>query len=332
MKTFTIGNGALEVSALGLGCMSMSGLYGAADDGDSIATIHMAIDLGINFLDTSVSYGSGHNQALLGKALRDRRDKVIVHSKFGVLRNAEGHSIGMGASPETARQNCEESLTRFGFDTIDIWCPSRPDPDVPVEDTVGEMVRLKEEGKIRFLGVSEAATHFIRRAAAVHPLVTLQMEYSLLSRDLEAAHIGLCKELDMGIMAYAPFARGLLTETLTPGQWAEGDTRAKHERFTGPNLEKNLALLETARGMAAEKGVSVPQLAIAFSAARGAPVIPFPSAKTRAHLEANVAAMDIELSPEDMARLEAAYPPGCAAGGRYPAASLAQWHGPPEQE
>ena len=326
MRYVEAAGGELRLSAIGLGCMSMSGLYGPADDAESIATIHRAIELGVNFLDTSVSYGSGHNQELIGKALKDRRDKVFVHSKFGIKRDADGNLIGLSASPETVRQNCEESLRRFGFDVIDIWCPSRPDPEVPIEDTIGEMIRLKEEGKIRYRGVSEAGPTFIERAAAVHPLVSLQMEYSLLSRDAEEAHIPLCEELGMVIMGYAPFARGLIAGAVGPDGFADGDTRGNYERFTGGNLEKNIALLSTARDMAADKGISVARLAVAWSLAKGPPIIPFPGAKSRDHLEDNVAALEVELTDDEMAALDAAYPPGVAAGLRYAAEQLAAWH------
>lgn len=242
--------------------MSMSGAYGPADDKESIATIRRAVELGVNFLDTSVSYGCGHNQALIGKALKGCRDNVIVHCKFGT-RRAGARLLSSSAAPETVRRDCEQSLKRFGFEMIDIWCPSRPDPNVPIEDTVGEIVRLKEDGKIRFLGLSEAGPTFVRRAAAVHPLASLQMEYSLFSRDAEARHVALCEELGMGLMGYAPISRGLLTETIGSGGWQEGDDRPERERFKGENLKRNLALLQTARDIAVEKAASLPQIAIA---------------------------------------------------------------------
>jgi aryl-alcohol dehydrogenase-like predicted oxidoreductase len=328
MRYVPLGDTALKVSAIGLGCMSMSGLYGPADDDESIATIHHAIDRGVNFLDTSVSYGSGHNQELIGRALKgDRRDKVIVHSKFGVRRDANGNATGIECTPATARRDCEESLRRFGFETIDIFCPSRPTPADAVEDTIGELARLKQEGKIRFIGVSEAGVAFIRRAAKVHPLVTLQMEYSWFSRDLEAEHLPLCKELGMNIMAYAPFARGLITGNFQPGAPAEGDTRGNYERFSAENFARNMQLLDPARDIAARKKVSLPCLAVAWVLTRGAPLVAFPGCKTRRHLDDVLGALEVELSAAEMNALDATFPPGVAAGNRYAVAQLAAWHG-----
>lgn len=326
MKYIPLGRSGLKVSVLGLGCMSMSGLYGAADDDESIATIHRALDAGVNFLDTSVSYGSGHNQQLIGRALKDRRDQAIVHSKFGVRRDAQGNALGIECTPESARRDCEESLARFGFETIDIFCPSRPTPPEMIEDTMGELVRLKEEGKIRAIGISEAGPSFIRRAAKVHPLVSLQMEYSLLSRDLEAAHLPLCKESEIIIMAYAPFARGLMTGSFTPEAPLSGDTRGNYERFSAKNYEKNMRLLQPAHETARAKGISLPRLAVAWVLAKGAPLIPFPGCKTRRHLDDILGALEVTLSPDEMRQLDAAFPPGAAAGNRYASAQLAAWH------
>ncbi|MEK9677684.1 MAG: aldo/keto reductase [Rhodospirillaceae bacterium] len=326
MEKREFGKSGLMVSPIGLGCMSMSGLYGEADDVESVATIHRAIELGVNFLDTSVSYGSGHNQELLGKALKGKRDQVIVHSKFGVKRDAAGNTLGITADRETVRQDCEESLQRFGFDVIDIWCPSRPDPDVPIEDTIGEMIRLKDEGKIKHFGLSEAGPTFIRRAAAVHPLVSLQMEYSLLSRDAEERHIAVCEELGMGIMGYAPFTRGLLTGELTPGNWGDGDSRQKYARFQDDTLKTNLELMSVMRELAADHGATLPQLALAWVLAKGGPIVPFPGCKSRGHLEENLKSLEINLSAEDVATLDEAYPLGVAAGARYAEQQLAFWH------
>jgi aryl-alcohol dehydrogenase-like predicted oxidoreductase len=326
MKYLPLGQSGVQVSAIGLGCMSMSGLYGAADDNESIATIHRALDAGMNFLDTSVSYGSGHNQRLIGRALKGCRGTAIVHSKFGVRRDADGNALGIECTPASARRDCEESLVRFGFDTIDIFCPSRPTPADQIEDTMGELVRLKEEGKIRFIGISEAGPAFIRRAAKVHPLVSLQMEYSLLSRDLEAEHLPLCKELGMSIMAYAPFARGLMTGSFQPGSPAEGDTRGNYERFSAENFEANMKLLTPARDIASKHKVSLARLAIAWVLAQGAPLIPFPGCKTRRHLDDILGALELSLSAAELQQLNAAFPAGAAAGHRYAPAQLAAWH------
>lgn len=325
MRTLPLGHSGTPVSVIGLGCMSMSGLYGAADDTESIATIHRAIDRGVNFLDTSVSYGSGHNQELIGRALKGRRDKAVVHSKFGIRRDASGKMTGIECTAATARRDCEESLSRFGFETIDVFCPSRPSPPEAIEDTIGELARLREEGKIRFIGVAEAGVTYIRRAARVHPLVSLQMEYSWLSRDLEGAHLALCRELGMTIMAYAPFARGLITGSFEPG--ADGDTRASYERFSGGNYAHNRRLLDPARAIAADRNISLACLAVAWVLAKGAPLIPFPGCKSRRHLDDFLGALEVDLSSDEKSALDEAFPPGSAAGGRYSAAQLAAWHG-----
>jgi aryl-alcohol dehydrogenase-like predicted oxidoreductase len=326
MRTRQLGSHGPTVSALGLGCMSMSGLYGPADDAESIATIERALDHGITFFDTSVSYGSGHNQDLIGKALRGRRETAVVHSKFGIRRSADGSMLGLSGAPEVVRQDCEESLKRFGFETIDIWCPSRPDPEVPIEDTIGEIVRLIEEGKVRHIGLSEAGPSFIRRAAAVHPLVSLQMEYSLLSRDLEAEHLPLCEALGIGIMGYGPLGRGMLTEAVDPDAFAEADNRRSQARFQGENFAANRALLAPARELAAAKSATLPQLAVAWALAKGGPIVPFPGCKTRAHLDDLIGALDIDLADDEVAALDDAYPPGVAKGDRYPPEALARWH------
>jgi aryl-alcohol dehydrogenase-like predicted oxidoreductase len=325
MRFCELGNTGVEVSAMGLGCMGMSGRYGPADEAESIATLQAAIERGVNFIDTASGYGGGHNQELIGKAITGRRDQVIVHSKFGISRAADGEMI-FDTSPEAARADCEESLIRFGIDVIDVFCPARPQPDFPMEEKIGGMARLQEEGKIRFLGLSEAGPKFIRAAASKADIVSLQMEYSLLSRDLETEHRDLCEELGMMIMGYAPFCRGMLTDTQFGGNFADGDGRGRTARFNQDNLGKNMALRQVASEVAGEHGASVAQIALAWSLTKGAPVIPFPGCKSRAHLGENLGALDIVLSADDMARLDEAYPLGIAAGGRYPAAQLAEWH------
>jgi aryl-alcohol dehydrogenase-like predicted oxidoreductase len=232
---------------------------------------------------------------------------------------------GIECTASTARRDCEESLGRFGFETIDVFCPSRPSPPEAIEDTIGELVRLKEEGKIRFIGVAEAGVSYIRRAAKVHPLVSLQIEYSWLSRDLESAHLALCRELGMTIMAYAPFARGLITGSFDPGEG--GDTRGSYERFSAENYEHNRRLLDPARAIAADRNISLACLAVAWVLAKGEPLIPFPGCKSRRHLDDVLGALEVDLSTDEMRALDQAFPPDTAAGGRYSAAQLAAWHG-----
>ena len=310
---------------MGLGCMGMSGRYGPADDAESLATLQAAIERGVNFIDTASGYGGGHNQELIGKAIKGRRERVIVHSKFGISRSSDGKMI-FDTSPEAARADCEASLIRFGIDVIDVFCPARPHPDFPMEETIGGMARLAEEGKIRFIGLSEAGPKFIRAAASVAGIVSLQMESSLLSRDLEVEHREVCEELGMVIMGYAPFCRGLLTDTNFDGTFADGDGRGRTARFQGDNLGKNMALRQVAFEVAGDHGATVAQIALAWSLAKGGPIIPFPGCKSRQHLDDNLGALDITLSAQDMALLDAAYPLDIAAGGRYPAEQLAEWH------
>ncbi len=317
MKYRKFGTTGFEVSALGLGCMSMSGVYGPADDGESIATLHRAFDLGINFLDTSASYGSGHNHELIAKALKGRRERIVIHSKSGSPRTPDAAGNRSGSSPEYLRQNCEQSLKRLGIDCLDIFCMSRVDPQVPVEDSVGAMARLVEQGKTRYIGLSEASAHSIRRARKVHPIASLQMEYSLWSRDPENGNIQACREFNMGFMAYSPLGRGFFAGAVhNVTDLAEGDNRSNQPRFQPGNMDHNLKLLSQFEEMAREKSVTGAQLALAWLLAQGDDIIPIPSNKSRGHLEENLKAIDLKLAPEDLVRLDSMFAPGVAAGPR----------------
>jgi aryl-alcohol dehydrogenase-like predicted oxidoreductase len=317
MEYRQFGTTEFKVSALGLGCMSMSGVYGPADDNESIATLHRAFDLGINFLDTSASYGNGHNHELIAKALKGRRERIIIHSKSGSPRTPDASGNRTGSSPEYLTQNCEQSLKRLGIDCLDIFCMSRVDPKVPVEESVGAMARLVEGGKTRYIGLSEASANSIQRAQKVHPIVSLQMEYSLWSRDPEGGNIQACREFDMGFMAYSPLGRGFFSGTVRDAkELPEGDNRRNHPRFQPGNIEHNLKLLAQFEAFAKEKGITPAQLALAWLMAQGNDIIPIPSNKTRLHLEENLKAINVKLSREDLARLNAFFSPGAAAGPR----------------
>lgn len=317
MEYRKFGETEFEVSRLGLGCMSMSGVYGPANDAESIATLHRAFDLGINFLDTSASYGNGHNHELIAKALKGRRERIVLHSKSGSPRTADASGSRSGSSPDYLIQNCEQSLKRLGIDCLDIFCMSRVDPKVPVEDSVGAMARLVEQGKARYIGLSEASANSIRRARKVHPIVSLQMEYSLWSRDPEGGNIQACREFGMGFMAYSPLGRGFLAGALHGrNDISENDNRSNHPRFLVGNIEHNLKLLGRFEEFAKEKAATPAQLALAWLLAQGEDIFPIPSNKSRRHLEENLEALDIKLSKEDLGRLHALFPPGAAAGSR----------------
>lgn len=317
MEYVRFGNTEFKVSRLGLGCMSMSGAYGPADDSESIATLHRAFDLGINFIDTSASYGNGHNHELIAKALKGRRERIIIHSKSGSPRAPDASGNRSGSAPEYLTHNCEQSLKRLGIDRLDFFCMSRVDPEIPVEESVGAMARLVEQGKARYIGLSEASANSIRRAHRVHPIASLQMEYSLWSRDPEGGNIQACREFGMGFMAYSPLGRGFFAGAVHDlKEMREGDGRIRHPRFTPGNFERNLRLLAQFEALAKEKGATPAQLALAWLLAQGDDIIPIPSNKSRRHLDENIKAMEIKLGGEDLARLEAIFSPGAVAGTR----------------
>jgi aryl-alcohol dehydrogenase-like predicted oxidoreductase len=317
LGTRTLGHDGLEVSALGLGCMGMSQMYGAADRQESIATVHRALDLGVTFLDTSDVYGDGHNEELVGEAIAGRRDEVQLATKFSLSHTPEGERI-IDGRPEYVRACAEASLRRLGVDVIDLYYQHRVDPKVPIEDTVGAMAELVQQGKVRHLGLSEASAASIRRAVAVHPIAALQSEWSLWTRDLEPEVLGVAREHGIGIVPFSPLGRGFLTGAITsPADFAEDDWRRTHPRFTGEAFTANLRLVDAVRELAAEKGVTPGQLALAWVMAQGDDVVPIPGTKRRPYLEENVGAASVELTPEDLARLDAIAPPGVAVGGRY---------------
>ena len=318
MKTRRLGRSGPAVSAMGLGCMGMSEFYGPRDEAEALATIHRALDLGLNFLDTADVYGPFTNEELVGRAIRGRRQEVFLATKFGILRSADPNYRGICGRPDYVRSACEASLKRLGVDVIDLYYQHRVDPEIPIEDTVGAMASLVIEGKVRFLGLSEAGPNTIRRAAAVHPITALQSEYSLWTREHEDGSLPVCRELGIGIVAYSPLGRGFLTGTITaPGDLAADDFRRTNPRFEEENIRKNLALADRIGQMAAQKGCTAAQLALAWVLDRGGDVIPIPGTKRRKWLEENIAALDVSLTDEDRQRLEAIAPKGVAAGERY---------------
>jgi aryl-alcohol dehydrogenase-like predicted oxidoreductase len=318
MKYHRLGASPLEVSAIGLGCMTMTGLYGACDDNEAIATIHRAAEVGVNLLDTSDAYGNGKNETFVGKAIADRRDSYIVVTKFGNVRHPDGRQ-GVNSRPEYVIEACDASLKRLGIDTIDLYLQHRVDPDTPIAETVGAMARLVEQGKVRYLGLSEASTETIRWAHAVHPMTALQTEYSLWSRDVEEAILPTCRELGIGFLAYSPLGRGFLTGRIDSlDRLEEKDRRRDHPRFDAENLARNQALLGPIRALADAKGCSPAQIALAWLLAKGNDIVPIPGTKHHEYLEANAAAVEVALADDEVGALDQAIPPGAAAGTRYP--------------
>lgn len=323
MQQRQLGSQKLVVSALGLGCMGMSEFYGPRDEQESIATIHRALDLGVSFLDTSDAYGPFTNEELVGRAIRGRRHEVVLATKFGIQRSADPTYRGISGRPEYVREACDASLKRLGVDCIDLYYQHRVDPNVPIEETVGAMADLVQAGKVRFLGLSEAGLQTIRRAHATHPIAALQTEYSLWSRDPEDEILPTTRELGIGFVAYSPLGRGFLTGQIQRFEdLAPDDFRRMSPRFQGENFQKNLLVVERVTALARAKGITPSQLALAWVLAQGADIVPIPGTKRRRYLEENTAAVDVELTADEIATIGEALPPGLASGARYPELSM----------
>jgi len=319
MRTRNLGTQGLEVSMQGLGCMGMSEFYGETDDEESVATIRLALDLGVTLIDTADMYGPFTNEQLVGRAIKGRRDEVVLATKFGNVRGEHGERLGVRGDPEYIRQACDASLRRLGVNHLDLYYQHRVDPKVPIEETVGAVSELVQAGKVRFLGLSEASAETVRRGHAVHPISALQTEYSLWTRDVEERILPTTRELGVGFVAYSPLGRGFLSGRFrSPEDIPEGDFRRENPRFQGENFERNLAIVDRVRDIADEKGVTPAQLALAWVHHRGDDVVPIPGTKRRRYVKENVQASEIELSEEELSRLDEAAPPGVTAGDRYP--------------
>ena len=326
MQKRSLGRSGLSVSAMGLGCMGMSAFYGGRDEAESLATLQRAFDLGVNFLDTADMYGAGANEELVGRAVRERRDWIVVATKFGNVRTADGKA-SVNGRPDYVRSACDASLKRLGLDVIDLYYQHRVDPDVAIEETAGAMAELVREGKVRFLGLSEAAPDTIRRAHAVHPIAALQTEYSLWTRDPEGELLETVRELGIGFVPYSPLGRGFLTGRIHRAEDLDADDyRRGTPRFQGENLGRNLDLVTQISRIAAAKGCTTGQLALAWVLAQGEDIVPIPGTKRRTYLEENVAALSVRLTPEELAEIDRALPPDSAAGTRYPEAGMRGVH------
>lgn len=323
MEQRKIGSSSLSVAAIGLGCMGMSEFYGPTDDAQSLATLERALELGVTHFDTADMYGSGHNEQLLGRFLAGKRERVVVATKFGIVRQPGVYARTIDNSPAYVQAACEASLKRLGIETIDLYYAHRRNPDVPVEDLVGAMADLVRQGKVRALGLSEVSGDTLRRAHAVHPIAAVQSEYSLWTRDVEGDVLPVCRDLGVSLVAYSPLGRGMLTGAIAKtDDLAEGDFRRMNPRFQGANMDANQHLVDKVRALAAAKGCTPGQVALAWLLAQGSDILPIPGTKRIAYLEDNVGTAAIALSPDEVAQLNAALPPGAASGERYPSEGM----------